>query len=323
MNKILQYETFVVVGLAMVVLTFLKLMGIIEISSDWFWLIAGVGLVIEGYLNIRKKKQFDGKYKVISKKSLKKSGETWKKERRKIIKSFFYPFYMKKLFIFLFFLIPLISGANIEYTLTGNDALVEIEMSFEEIEKFEFPSEVEYSEGIMKYVEKNSIEKSGEEYFFIQKSEIFPNSKIKVVLPEGAYLNEKYFVFPQNYSISTNGKNIILEWTNSQEKEILVPYKIKSMNYLISFLILISLIGIFFYLYWLKKTKKTYTQNLFKEEKKIMDYLLKKKECWTKEISRDLEIPKVRLSRKLRNLQERGLIEKIPYGNENKIKIKK
>lgn len=83
MNKILQYETFVVVGLAMVVLTFLKLIGMISISSDWFWFIAGVGLVIEGYLNIRKKKQFEGKYKVISKKEFEEIWGNLEKGKKK------------------------------------------------------------------------------------------------------------------------------------------------------------------------------------------------------------------------------------------------
>jgi uncharacterized membrane protein len=65
------------------------------------------------------------------------------------------------------------------------------------------------------------------------------------------------------------------------------------------------------------------TRNLFEEEKKIVEYLVSRKngESWTKEVARDLNIPKVRLSRKLRNLEQKGLIKRTPYGNENRIKL--
>lgn len=56
-----------VMGAAMVLLTFLKLVHTIEISSDWFWFIAGIGLVIEGYIAMKKEREFKRKFKVISK----------------------------------------------------------------------------------------------------------------------------------------------------------------------------------------------------------------------------------------------------------------
>lgn len=71
------------------------------------------------------------------------------------------------------------------------------------------------------------------------------------------------------------------------------------------------------------RVKKEVTRNLLGEEKQIVEYLMDKKgkECWTKEMVHDLGISKVRLSRRLRNLVQKGLVEKIPYGNENRIKL--
>jgi uncharacterized membrane protein len=229
------------------------------------------------------------------------------------------------LILILVLCLPLIFAAKIEYTIGQNSVLVELEMSDKEINVFEFPEDFEYSENKIKYFDKNLIEKSGKEYFFISKSEIYPNSTIKVILPEGAYSNEDYFIFPKNYVLSTNGKNIIMEWKNSGEKEILIPYKtnIEKDYWAYILIILFVVIGIYFYLNNKKNKSKKYTQNLFREERKIMNYLIKNKECWTKVLTKDLDIPKVRLSRKLRKLEEKGLIERIPYGNENKIKLKK
>ena len=66
-NNFLRYEVFVFVGILMTLGTIIKLLGIIDFSSDWFWLIAGIGLIIEGAISWRKQKQFDNKYKIMTK----------------------------------------------------------------------------------------------------------------------------------------------------------------------------------------------------------------------------------------------------------------
>ena len=46
--------------------TLFKLLGFYDLSSDWFWFVAGVGLVIEGAISLSRQRKFDRKYKVIS-----------------------------------------------------------------------------------------------------------------------------------------------------------------------------------------------------------------------------------------------------------------
>ena len=72
-----------------------------------------------------------------------------------------------------------------------------------------------------------------------------------------------------------------------------------------------------------KKEESELTRNLFEDEKRIVKYLLEKKshEAWTKEIIRNLNISKVKLSRKIRSLEEKKIIKRIPYGNENIIRL--
>ena len=71
--------------------------------------------------------------------------------------------------------------------------------------------------------------------------------------------------------------------------------------------------------------KQKMLRNLYEDEKKIINFLLEQKdyECWTKELMRGVDISKVKLSRKLRSLEQKGLIKKIPYGNENRIRLVK
>jgi uncharacterized membrane protein len=152
-------------------------------------------------------------------------------------------------------------------------------------------------------------------------------------------------VVPDPDSMVTDGRRVILGWNDFSEGEIIVDYNfVKESNYIWLYLLVILIVAfLVFYLYKTKKfkkqvgvlkeksksikkkRKKDITRNLFGEEKKIIEYLLNKKghESWTKELVRELEISKVRLSRRLRNLEQKELIEKIPYGNENRIKLLK
>lgn len=60
-----RHELFVFVGILMVAGTLAKLLGYIDFSSDWFWFIAGVGLVVEGLIMTAKQRRFDRKFKIV------------------------------------------------------------------------------------------------------------------------------------------------------------------------------------------------------------------------------------------------------------------
>jgi uncharacterized membrane protein len=174
------------------------------------------------------------------------------------------------------------------------------------------------------YITSTYIEKDGKKIFFISKDPKQIGADITLTLPEGTLISQKYFIYPKEYSLTTDGRNIILKWINSTDQDVFVPYEIPTKSswamYGLILLIVLILGGSFYFTKKMKKDRKTL--NLYRDEKRIMDYLLNKKECWTKEIVKDLGISKVRLSRKLRSLEEKGLIEKEPHGNENRIKLK-
>jgi len=68
LDKLAKYELFVIVGLVMTFLVIGKLLGVYDISSDWFWLIAAIGLTVEGIISLVKQKRFDNKYQIIERK---------------------------------------------------------------------------------------------------------------------------------------------------------------------------------------------------------------------------------------------------------------
>jgi hypothetical protein len=63
--NIFRYEGYVVVGILLTSFAFGKLIGLYNISSDWFWFLAGLALVFEGIISLIKQRRFDRKYKII------------------------------------------------------------------------------------------------------------------------------------------------------------------------------------------------------------------------------------------------------------------
>lgn len=67
--KYAHYWIFILVGVLMALATLAKLMGYWDISSDCFWFLAALGLVVEGITSLIKQKRFDRKYKIIERKN--------------------------------------------------------------------------------------------------------------------------------------------------------------------------------------------------------------------------------------------------------------
>ena len=62
---LIRYESFVIVGVLIIIFTLVKLLGFLEFSSDWFWFLAGIGLIVEGTISLIKQRKFDKKYKIV------------------------------------------------------------------------------------------------------------------------------------------------------------------------------------------------------------------------------------------------------------------
>lgn len=72
MKRYTSYYVLIIVGFGMAIGTFIKLMGVVHIDSDWFWFLAGVGLGIEGIVSLAKQKTFDKKYIIVERETISK-----------------------------------------------------------------------------------------------------------------------------------------------------------------------------------------------------------------------------------------------------------
>ena len=68
LENVVRYEVFIFVGLLIAILSFIKVLGIFDFSSDWLWCLAGIGLTTEGFISLIKQRRFDRKYRIIERK---------------------------------------------------------------------------------------------------------------------------------------------------------------------------------------------------------------------------------------------------------------
>ncbi len=193
-----------------------------------------------------------------------------------------------------------------------------------------------FSELSVTYKTSSVVEETSDGYFILPTKELPGEQKsIKLELPEGVPLryalnSERQSVYPQGAMVGTDGRKIEISWSDELLKDdpaILVIYDVENFGwyYVAGGVALLFVAGYLLFVLKRKKgSKSDYTKNLFEEEKDVVQILLKAPdhELWQKELQRKAGITKVKLSRKIRSLEQKGLIEKIPYGNTNKIRLR-
>jgi len=206
------------------------------------------------------------------------------------------------------------------------------------------------------YLDNEIIIGTGEYLSFLKKisfSSNYSQVKIKINLDEGIVVNEEK-IFPKGYYFESDGQMISINWELKNVKKedtfaIFVELKdlTKSPVYFILGIILLG-ITLFFLLFLLMKKKFNRKQfpeikkegkneelisekendekydYLLDTEKKVIEELKKaeRNELWQKQIQNLTGFSKAKVSRLVRNLESRGLVKKIIFGNTNKIRLK-
>lgn len=246
-------------------------------------------------------------------------------------------------------------GGNVSYfewLLPKDAVLVETSPSYFEIAELKDSRKLVFRNGgfgsiRISYATDSLLQQSGNTVFFVSDVAQVdaPKKSVSVTLPERATLKYELeagrSIVPLTGEVSTDGKRIKVWWTEEDFQNgnsILVIYspanKSSSLPVVLVVLVLAGLAG--FYIYrrkqlaspkvsTLQAQDSALTRNLFDDEKKIVELLSSSGEegLWQKQLEIKASISKVKLSRKLRSLEQKGLIEKIPFGNANKIRLKR
>lgn len=204
----------------------------------------------------------------------------------------------------------------------------------------------------LSYLTSSNIEQSDKGYFFVETIKFnFPvdEALIKLVLQEGNYLEEGK-IFPQPTSIETDGQQIAVFWALKDVKadsDIPIFAAIEtpaSYSKILFWILIILALAVMAYLIYISKAKRikspikrrkikskeksqekaeNYEKYLLESEKAVIQALKEEGgELWQKQIQLKTNFSKAKLSRVIRNLESRSLIEKIPLGNTNKVRLK-
>lgn len=172
----------------------------------------------------------------------------------------------------------------------------------------------------------NLIDRSGKSRIFstsFEQEQLTPMN-ISITLPEEFVLSEKDpAVSPKPAQISTNGRQLTLEWKDSYQRlDLIVLYKGNSFNF-IPILIIFILIAIALMFFLRNKTdSKVLRETLGSEELLVVDQL-KAGKTTQKEIAAELDFSKSKMSKVIRKLEEKKVIVKQPFFKTNKIKLNK
>jgi uncharacterized membrane protein len=157
-----------------------------------------------------------------------------------------------------------------------------------------------------------------------------PAKKLEVFsfLPEGfsVYRN---VIYPEGYETLSDGRRIFLKWSLGNPDSVMLSFKFYSAHTDYSVLVLIvmgvALVAAVAYLsvHFSKKVKREFERGFSEDERKVLLILSREKTVMQKKVEKELGFSRAKMTRMMKRLEEKGLIEKERVGRTNRIFYKK
>lgn len=163
---------------------------------------------------------------------------------------------------------------------------------------------------------------------------------IGYIVPREKGKDESFYLSPTPQEVYSDGQQIILSWEQTGQEFPISAVMRKVITQPIAWIIatILSLLvaaGAVVYIVLrkpqtkvvkvkpkAKKKPKAVVPTLIDNEQQVVNYLKENGQVWQKQIQQATGFSKAKVSRVIRNLEARGVIEKTPYGNTNKISLK-
>ncbi|MBS3125039.1 hypothetical protein J4211_02180 [Candidatus Woesearchaeota archaeon] len=175
---------------------------------------------------------------------------------------------------------------------------------------------------------------------------------VGTIIPKEEGKDADFFLTPKPSEVLSDGQRIIITWNTLDTTDIAVSAVVLSLQQnnvpVIIAVLVAAIVGGGATWYWLKHRKPTpklikrkanakvkqpdtlstvqpLVPQFVEHEQKVVQLLTKapNQEIWQKQLLSETQFSKAKLSRIIRNLEERGVITKTIYGNTNKIGLKK
>jgi hypothetical protein len=175
----------------------------------------------------------------------------------------------------------------------------------------------------------NLVQRSGSSLVFRTQlsSAVADRISVSATLPAGFMLSEQApQATPAPASITTDGRRIMLNWDfDSSDAAIAVFYtdgKSSSLWLFIAIPLLLAGAAISFFFLHKHRVRSVVSETLSEDEQKVVSRV-RQGVNKQKEISMQLEFSKSKMSKVIRKLEEKGLLEKTPFFKTNVIRLKK
>lgn len=144
---------------------------------------------------------------------------------------------------------------------------------------------------------------------------------ISVTLPEGYVLSDEPSTIPKPDDITSDGQHIKLSWNDTDSIAVFYQGKRSYALFIVLGFILLA-VAVIFYFMSRKRVSKAIREVLSDDENLVINEI-KKGVVKQKAIAANLNFSKSKMSKVMRKLEEKGLVEKIPHFKTNIIKLKK
>lgn len=251
---------------------------------------------------------------------------------------------MKGYILILLLLLPIAYSYDIEITLNSNNIVVEHFKIQKPIgyDSFEFiftekPISIIYSGEYLVEDQKivfldngkdiiefellfdDLVESSGVKRTFRESFDGANN--IKITLPEKFILSSEPSTIPEYDTIKTDGQKISLAWKDETSVAVFYEGGINYIPYILVLFFLFALISIFAFIYIKKQRHKTINEMISEDEKLVLSQL-KSGVTKQKDLSKNLGFSKSKMSKVIRKLELKNLIDKKPHFKTNILRIK-
>jgi uncharacterized membrane protein len=151
---------------------------------------------------------------------------------------------------------------------------------------------------------------------------VLPNNALPVSTEDGFSIfptPNRQFIEEDRYHILWERKDL----KSGDEITYSIVHVIPKRSYFPYFFSLVFLLGALYSIYYLKKRKKDLIlKGLSKDERKVIQLLFEQKEVYQSEIREKMGFSKVKMTRVVQKLEEKGLIQIEKLGKRNKIFLK-
>lgn len=188
------------------------------------------------------------------------------------------------------------------------------------------------------YRSSQVMEKGDSSYFVttLRTDRSIESVETELILPERALLKEGggSMISPEPSSIDTDGRRMSIKWNleslnEDDEIAFFVAYEEPGNLFLIVSITSLSIVilSLVLFIYrrkgYRRKESRERFQHLVERERKVVDALMTSGDetMWQKELQRATDFTKSKLSRTLKKMEERNIVEKIPHGTSNKVKL--